>query len=141
MKKLLILLMTLSAVYAQSDIETREFLSETPIEFEGDVFFKDSIKFNDDGGQTRMIKKTVNNKSDFRRGFRYAMIAFSTINLGSIIYNQVQMENHYKDYVSAKTRDDAEFYYLNSRVSQAYRDWSSVMLGLGLTGVTLTWTF
>ena len=48
--------MTLSAVYAQSDIETREFLSETPIEFEGDVFFKDSIKFNDDGGQTRMIR-------------------------------------------------------------------------------------
>lgn len=141
MKKLLMLLMMLSAVYAQSDIETREFLSETPVDFEGDVFFEDKIKIGDNGDHSRMIKKTVNNKSDFRRGFRYAMIAFSTINLGSIIYNQVKMENHYEDYVSAKTRDDAEFYYLNSRVSQAYRDWSTVMLGLGLTGITLTWTF
>ena len=62
MKKLLMLLMMLSAVYAQSDIETREFLSETPVDFEGDVFFEDKIKIGDNGDHSRMIKKTVNNK-------------------------------------------------------------------------------
>ena len=142
MKKLLLIAMLVStSAYSQKDIETREFLSEKPVDFEGDVFFEDKIKFGDNGDQSRMIKKTVNNKTDFRRGFRYAMIAFSVVNAGSIIYNQMKMEDHYKDYNKVDNRDEADFYYTNARVSQAYRDWSTVMLGLGLTGITLTWTF
>lgn len=140
MKMLIVLLVSISC-YAQSDIETREFLSEETLDFEGDVFFKDSIKFDDDGGQIRTINKTVSNKADFRRGFRYAITAFTLVNIGALIYNQMKMEDHYADYKKAKNRDDADFYYTNARVSQAYRDWSTVMLGLGLTSLTLTWTF